>query len=513
MIKKSLAYTFNSSAGGFFMGKMNIDTYELYRDIQERCNGEIYIGVLGPVRTGKSTFIKRFMDESVLPYIEDEHEKKRAMDELPQSAGGKTITTTEPKFIPKQAAELKLKEDLNVKVRLIDCVGYMVDGAAGHMEEDVERMVKTPWFEEEIPFTKAAEIGTDKVMNDHSTIGLVVFTDGSFGEIPRENYIPAEEKTITALKKIHKPFLILLNSVRPYSEDTKALANQMQEKYETTVIPVNCAQMKREDIYRILESVLYEFPLTAMEFYMPKWIEMLEDGNVMKNSIMEHVKASMNTYNTLADIKTIPLCISDDYVQEARIDEMNLANGTVRVWLNVDDTYYYDMVSQMLGEDVEDEYQLLSKLKEYAVMKKEYDKVSGAMLDVRNRGYGVVKPMKDEISLNQPEVIRHGNKFGVKIKAISPSIHMIKANIETEIAPIVGTEQQAQDLIRYIQESSESNEGIWETNIFGKTVEQLVNDGIAVKTASIGEECQIKLQDTMQKVVNDSNGGMVCIII
>ena len=495
------------------MGKTNIDTYELYRDIQERCNGEIYIGVLGPVRTGKSTFIKRFMDESVLPYIEDEHERKRAMDELPQSAGGKTITTTEPKFIPKQAAEIKLKDDVNVKVRLIDCVGYMVDGAAGHMEEDVERMVKTPWFEEEIPFTKAAEIGTDKVMNDHSTIGLVILTDGSFGEIPRENYSPAEEKTISALKRIHKPFLVLLNSNRPYSEDTKSLANQLKVKYETNVIPVNCAQMKKEDIYSILENILYEFPIAAMEFYMPKWIEMLEDDNIMKKAILEQVKASMNTYDTLADVKEKPFCMADDYVQDARIEEMNLANGTVRVWLNVDDTYYYDMVSKMLGEAVEDEYQLLNKLKEYAVMKREYSKVSDAMLGVRNRGYGVVKPARDEITLNQPEVIRHGNKYGVKIKAISPSIHMIKANIETEIAPIVGTEQQAQDLIRYIQESSVSDQGIWETNIFGKTVEQLVNDGIAVKTASIGEECQIKLQDTMQKVVNDSNGGMVCIII
>ena len=492
---------------------MENHSFHIYKDIQQRTNGAVYLGVVGPVRTGKSTFIKRFMDENVLPYIEDEHEKKRAMDELPQSAGGKTITTTEPKFIPKQAAELKLKEDLNVKVRLIDCVGYMVDGAAGHMEEDVERMVKTPWFEEEIPFTKAAEIGTDKVMNDHSTIGLVVLTDGSFGEIPRENYIPAEEKTISALKKIHKPFLILLNSSRPYSEETKTLANQLKDKYETTVIPVNCAQMKKEDIYSILESILYEFPLSAMEFYMPKWIEMLDDDNVIKRAILEQVKSSMNAYNTLSDIKERPLYMVDDYVQDARIEEMNLANGTVRVWLNVEDAYYYEMVSEMLGETVDDEYQLLTKLKEYALMKKEYNKVSGAMLDVRNRGYGVVKPAREEISLNQPEVIRHGNKYGVKIKAISPSIHMIKANIETEIAPIVGTEQQAQDLIKYIQESSASNEGIWETNIFGKTVEQLVNDGIAVKTASIGEECQVKLQDTMQKVVNDSNGGMVCIII
>ena len=495
------------------MDRMSDDTYELYRDIQERCGGEIYIGVLGPVRTGKSTFIKRFMDVCVLPYMEDEHAKQRAMDELPQSAGGKTITTTEPKFIPQQAAQITLKDDMNVKVRLIDCVGYMVDGASGHMEEDMERMVKTPWFEQEIPFSQAAEVGTDKVMNDHSTIGLVVLTDGSFGEIPRNNYVPAEEKTIVALKKLHKPFLVLLNSQRPYSEDTVRLAEELKQKYETNVLPVNCAQLKKEDICQILENVLYEFPLSAMEFYMPKWMEMLEDTNPVKQDIIEKIRESMKNYNTLRDVKEKNVVIESNYVDNLKLEDICLADGKVRVWLSLDDVYYYDMLSRMVGEEIHDEYQLLSKLKEYALMKNEYAKVNEAISDVRNRGYGVVKPNRDEISLNQPEVIRHGNKYGVKIKAISPSIHMIKANIETEIAPIVGSEQQAQDLIRYIGENAVSENGIWDTNIFGKTVEQLVNDGIAVKTASIGEECQIKLQDTMQKVVNDSNGGMVCIII
>ena len=495
------------------MDRMSDDTYELYRDIQERCGGEIYIGVLGPVRTGKSTFIKRFMDVCVLPYMEDEHAKQRAMDELPQSAGGKTITTTEPKFIPQQAAQITLKDDMNVKVRLIDCVGYMVDGASGHMEEDMERMVKTPWFEQEIPFSQAAEVGTDKVMNDHSTIGLVVLTDGSFGEIPRNNYVPAEEKTIVALKKLHKPFLVLLNSQRPYSEDTVRLAEELKQKYETNVLPVNCAQLKKEDICQILENILYEFPLSAMEFYMPKWMEMLEDTNPVKQDIIEKIRESMKNYNTLRDVKEKNVVIESNYVDNLKLEDICLADGKVRVWLSLDDVYYYDMLSRMVGEEIHDEYQLLSKLKEYALMKNEYAKVNEAISDVRNRGYGVVKPNRDEISLNQPEVIRHGNKYGVKIKAISPSIHMIKANIETEIAPIVGSEQQAQDLIRYIGENAASENGIWDTNIFGKTVEQLVNDGIAVKTASIGEECQIKLQDTMQKVVNDSNGGMVCIII
>lgn len=442
------------------MDRMSDDTYELYRDIQERCGGEIYIGVLGPVRTGKSTFIKRFMDVCVLPYMEDEHAKQRAMDELPQSAGGKTITTTEPKFIPQQAAQITLKDDMNVKVRLIDCVGYMVDGASGHMEEDMERMVKTPWFEQEIPFSQAAEVGTDKVMNDHSTIGLVVLTDGSFGEIPRNNYVPAEEKTIVALKKLHKPFLVLLNSQRPYSEDTVRLAEELKQKYETNVLPVNCAQLKKEDICQILENILYEFPLSAMEFYMPKWMEMLEDTNPVKQDIIEKIRESMKNYNTLRDVKEKNVVIESNYVDNLKLEDICLADGKVRVWLSLDDVYYYDMLSRMVGEEIHDEYQLLSKLKEYALMKNEYAKVNEAISDVRNRGYGVVKPNRDEISLNQPEVIRHGNKYGVKIKAISPSIHMIKANIETEIAPIVGSEQQAQDLIRYIGENAASENGI-----------------------------------------------------
>ena len=491
--------------------KMN--TYDLYHDIQQRCDGEIYMGVVGPVRTGKSTFIKRFMDVCVLPYMEDAHAKQRAMDELPQSAGGKTITTTEPKFIPKEAAEIKIENGIDVRVRLIDCVGYMVEGATGHMEEDTERMVKTPWFDEEIPFTKAAQIGTDKVMNDHSTIGLVVLTDGSFGEIPRSNYVSAEEKTINTLKKLHKPFLVLLNSQRPYSEETIKLAEELKQKYEVNVLPVNCAQLKKEDIHLILQNVLYEFPVSVMEFYMPKWVEMLSDTHPLKSEVLNQLKNKMNDYQTLRDCMEKPFRMESEFVDKVKVEQINLADGNIKIQMYMDDAYYYEMLSDMMGEMVTDEYQLLGRLKEYAAMKKEYVKVLEAMQDVRIRGYGIVKPNRDEIELQQPEVIRHGNKYGVKIRAISPSVHMIKANIETEIAPIVGTQQQAEDLIKYIGESAKSENGIWETNIFGKTVEQLVNDGIAAKTASIGEECQVKLQDTMQKVVNDSNGGMVCIII
>ncbi len=487
-------------------------TYDLYSDIQRRTGGEIYIGVLGPVRTGKSTFIKRFMDEMVLPNMEDEHAQKRALDELPQSAGGKTITTTEPKFIPNEAAEICLDPDVRLKVRLIDCVGYMVDGAAGHLEEEKERMVKTPWFEEEIPFTQAAEVGTDIVMNEHSTIGLVITADGSFTELPRSSYVEAEEKTIHALKQLHKPFLVLLNSQKPYSEDTKRMAAEMMEKYNVAVLPVNCEQLKKEDIHKILEHVLYEFPIAAIEFYMPKWVEMLPADNAMKQELLGCVRGLMKEYDCIRDVLKRPVELASEYVKRCKTDGVHLDNGVVRIQVDVDEAYYYEMLSEMMGETIRDEYQLIHKLQEFAAMQKEYSKVLDAVSMVRGKGYGVVTPEKNEIQLEKPELIRHGNKFGVKIRAISPSIHMIRANIETEIAPIVGSEQQAEDLIRYINQA-DMNESIWDTNIFGKTVEQLVNDGINAKVSAIGDDSQLKLQDTMQKIVNDSNGGMVCIII
>ena len=488
------------------------NTYDLYRDIQKRTGGEIYIGVLGPVRTGKSTFIKRFMEELVLPVMEDEHAKARAQDELPQSAGGKTITTTEPKFIPNEAAKVVLSGDIPVSVRLIDCVGYMVDGAAGHMEEDVERMVKTPWFDYEIPFTQAAEIGTDKVMNDHSTIGLVITTDGSFGELPRSNYLEAEEKTILALKKTRKPFLVMVNSQRPYSEETKRIVAEINEKYDVSTVAVNCEQLKKDDINMLLEKVLYEFPISSLEFYMPKWVELLPNDNRMKQDIIENVKLLMKDYNTIRNVLDNPVSMDSEYIKRCKTDAVRLSDGVIRVQLDVEEAYYFEMLTEMVGEPIADEYQLISKLKSFAAMKHEYAKVLDAVNMVRMKGYGVVTPDRDEIVLEKPELIKHGNKFGVKIKASSPSIHMIRANIETEIAPIVGTQEQADDLIGYINQTDKEN-GIWDTNIFGKTIEQLVNDGITAKVAVIGEESQIKLQDTMQKIVNDSNGGMVCIII
>ncbi|NLG05775.1 MAG: stage IV sporulation protein A [Clostridia bacterium] len=487
----------------------------LYQDIKNRTNGEIYIGVVGPVRTGKSTFIKRFMEELVLNHITDEHEKNRAIDELPQSSGGKTITTTEPKFIPKEAIEITLDEeaDVQVSVRLVDCVGYMVEGASGHIEDAKERMVKTPWFDYAIPFTKAAEIGTKRVINEHSTIGIVITSDGSFGEIPRENYLEAEGRAIMELKSLNRPFIVLLNSNRPYSADTQKTADEIALQYQVTTMCVNCEQLKREDLNRIIETILYEFPLSAIEFYMPKWIELLPNEHIVKKELVNGVRELMTKKQTIHDIKQGGISLSKECCKRLRVDHIDMSTGVVRVLLELDEQYYYQMFSDMLGEEIKGEYQMLSLFRTLVQMKKEYEKVKYALDAVRYKGYGVVTPEREEITLEEPQVIKHGNKFGVKIKAESPSIHMIRANIETEIAPIVGSEDQANDLIEFINQARKTQEGIWETNIFGKSIAQLVNDGISNKVAMIGDESQMKLQETMQKIVNDTNGGLVCIII
>lgn len=487
--------------------------FDLYKDIHARTNGEIYIGVVGPVRSGKSTFIKRFMDVCVLPNMEKEYEKKQAQDELPQSGAGKTITTTEPKFIPSEAAEIRLPGDISVKARLIDCVGYMVDGATGHMEEDAQRMVRTPWYDYEIPFTQAAEIGTYKVIHDHSTIGIVVTTDGSFSDIPAENYEPALEKTLSQLTQMKKPFVVLLNCEKPLSDSARNQAKMLSEKYQVTVLPVNCAQLKEEDIHMIMQNILLEFPICSMAFYMPKWVDMLPVSHPMKQCLMGDIRDQMGNYNKMKDIYENPIQMKNEYVTKTRMDGIDLARGNLRIGLEVDEACYYKMLSDMLGQPVESEYELMDYLRQSAQMRTEYEKVQSAINSVRQKGYGVVTPEREEISLDAPEVIHHGNKFGVKIRAQSPSIHMIRANIETEIAPIVGTKEQAEDLISYIGQNEQGNAGIWETNIFGKTVEQMVRDGISAKISMIGDESQIKLQDTMQKIVNDTNGGLVCIII
>jgi len=491
-----------------------MDHYSVYNDIRQRTGGEIYLGVVGPVRTGKSTFIKRFMELLVLPAMEDEHLKSQTRDELPQSAGGRTIMTTEPKFIPKEAVEIKLENGIEAKVRLIDCVGFMVDGAAGHTENEQERLVKTPWYEYQIPFTKAAEVGTRKVITDHSTIGLVVTTDGSIGDLKRDAYIAAEERAVQELKELSKPFVILLNSVRPYSEETEKLAEELAVKYQVTVLPVNCEQLKKEDVSRILDRVLKEFPVTQMNFYIPKWLEILPADHWLKAEVIRAVRQFLERVGQMKDVPYVLQSMQNEEIDEMKTRRMDMADGTVSIDVLVDDAYYYQILSDYVGLPIGGEYQLMQTLSSLAKMKEEYEKVQNAIAQVRLRGYGVVTPERSEIVLDEPQVIKHGNKYGVKMKAEAPSINMIKAHIETEIAPIVGSKQQAEDLIAYIRQNArEREDGIWETNIFGKSIEQIVEDGIQAKVSQVTEDCQLKLQDTLQKIINDSNGGMICIII
>ena len=485
----------------------------IYQNIATRTGGDIYLGIVGPVRTGKSTFIKRFMDLMVLPHMEESDLKKRTVDELPQSAQGKTIMTTEPKFIPKSAAEIMLAEDVPVKIKLIDCVGYLIDGVNGHLEDGSERMVKTPWYDTEIPFAKAAEIGTERVIREHATIGIVITTDGSFTDIPRKNYVPAEEKTIEELKKIGKPFVVLFNTPKPYSRETEKLVSDLNRKYQVSVLPVNCEQLRVEDIQRILQSVLYEFPIAHLEFYLPKWVEMLENSHKVKDAAICEARRILNAADQIKDVANTSLIPEKEEISQLRVEQTDLATGNVRIRMDVDDKYYYENMSELTGVPIHGEYELISLIRELSGKKKDYEAVSAAVDSVRSTGYGVVSPSMNEISIEEPVLMKHGNKYGVRVKASSPSIHMIRANIETEIAPIIGSEEQAKDLVTYIKENQDTAEGLWKTNIFGKSIGELVEDGIRRKITMMDEESQQKLQDTMQKIVNDSNGGLVCIII
>lgn len=490
-----------------------MELFDIYKDIKTRTNGEIYLGIVGPVRTGKSTFIKRFMDLLVLPHMEDEHSRQRTRDELPQSASGKTIMTTEPKFVPKDAAEITLMDDVSVKVRLIDCVGFMVNGANGHMEEDVERMVKTPWFEYEIPFTKAAGIGTQKVIRDHATIGIVITTDGSICDLRREDYLEAEERTIRELQAIGKPFVVLVNSRKPYSTEAKQVAEEVQQKYQVTTMTVNCEQLKEEDIHRIMQNVLLEFPISEVQFYIPKWVEMLPRDHKIKMDLTNHLKEILGQLSEIKDVINGIVINGSEYMREIKVDHIEMDTGRVQIRIPFEEKYYYEMLSDMTGMNITGEYELIRTMKEMAELKQEYEEVKDAMYSVKMKGYGVVSPKRDEIRMEEPSIIKQGSKYGVKIHSEAPSIHMIRANIETEIAPIVGSERQANDLVNYIKENSAKEEGVWSTNIFGKTIEELVTDGMKNKIQAINDESQVKLQDTMQKIVNDSNGGLVCIII
>lgn len=491
-----------------------MEEFQVYTDIASRTNGEIYLGVCGPVRTGKSTFIKRFMEQLVIPSITNEHDRQRAVDELPQSADGKTIMTTEPKFIPKEAVGVRLLGDNEVKVRLIDCVGYIVDGANGLTEDGEERMVMTPWSKEPMPFTRAAEFGTRKVIHEHSTVGVVVTTDGSFGELERSAYLEAEERTIRELKEIGKAFVVLVNSIHPYSEETRNIVQEISEQYNVEAMAVNAGQLRSEDIQAILERLLHSFPVTQIEFNLPKWVEMLPNTHWLKAELFGKVREILDKISKISDVTGEHFQTESDMIKEFHIRKIGMENGKVEIDALFDDTRYYQILSELVGTEISGEYQLIRLLKEYTAQKEEISKMGQAWQEVHQKGYGVITPSTDEITIEEPQLIHHGNKYGVKLKAVSPSVHMIRANIETEIAPIVGTQEQAEDLLEYIaQQGGPDKEGIWDTNIFGKTVRQLVEEGMSGKVSKLTQESQLKLQETIQKVINDSNGGLVCIII
>jgi len=489
------------------------NTFNVYKDIQARTNGALYLGVVGPVRTGKSTFIKRFMDVLVLPEVEDPAVRQQITDELPQSGNGKTITTTEPKFIPMSPASIRLKDDSEIKLRFIDCVGFMTEGALGHKEENEERMVKTPWSKEEIPFAKAAEIGTKKVIEDHSTIGIVVTTDGSFSNIPRENYVSPEEETIYELQKIGKPFIVLLNSVRPDADETKELASALEEKYHTSVIPVNCLYLSKEDITYIMERILSSFPVSILYFSLPGWVELLDDNDPVKSGLLQCIRNYLANIYSMKDIRreNIP---DSEFVSRLEIDELYRESGKAVLSVGIKEKHYFEMLSRYAETKIENESDLLKTLKELSSGRKVCEGLGSAWKEVKEEGYGVVKPFTGEITLSEPELVKHGNKYGVKLKATAPSTQLIRADIEIEIAPIVGTMEQANDLIAYMKEQSEEGEGaIFDTNIFGKTVRQLIEDGIETKINNITAQSREKLQNTMQKIVNESNHGIICIIL
>lgn len=488
---------------------------DIFRDIAERTGGDIYLGVVGPVRTGKSTFIKRFMELLVLPNIKNPNERDRTKDELPQSGAGRTIMTTEPKFIPKEAVEITVREGVQMRVRIVDCVGYTVEGALGYEVEGAPRMVRTPWFEEEIPFQEAAEVGTRKVIADHSTIGLVVTTDGSITEIPRESYLGAEERVVWELKELQKPFLVLLNSAHPYASETTALAQELEAQYGVPVIPIDCINMGEGEILHLLEQVLYEFPVTEVNVSLPPWVQELDPTHWLRQQLEEAVSREVEKVKRLRDVDMLVENLGNqERVERAALKQMDLGTGVATVEVSLEEGLFHRILEEVTGLTIRGEHELLRLMRELAVAKREYDKVASGLQEVRNAGYGVVTPGVEEMELAQPELIRQGGRFGVRLKASAPSYHFIRADITTEITPLIGTERQCEELVRYLMDEFQDDpRKIWETNIFGKPLSQLVREGIQSKLYRMPENAQVKLQETLERIVNEGSGGLICIII
>lgn len=492
-----------------------MDRYDIYNDIAQRTEGDIYMGVVGPVRTGKSTFIKRFMDLLVLPNIKNTHRKTRAIDSIPQSGAGKTIMTTEPKFVPSEAVELVIKDNLKFKIRMVDCVGYLVNGAMGQNEGNMPRMVTTPWYEKEIPFEEAAEIGTKKVVTDHSTIGLVVTTDGSITDIERHNYIKAEERVIDELKSLEKPFVVILNSRHPNLDSTLALRESLEQKYNVPVINLDCLNMSMNDINTVFEKMLYEFPIKQININLPGWVDGLANDHWIKKSIIDTLKDSIGSLHRLSEIEHLKEELNGlDVAENSIVEEINLGDGNVNIKVNVDSELLYKAIEEYSGIKIDGEHQLLSLICKLSGAKKEYDRVSKALDDVREYGYGLVAPSFDELELLEPEIFKEGKRYGVKLKANAPSLHLIRADIATEVSPIIGTESQSEDLVKSLLDEFETNPNrIWESNMFGKSLHDLVQEQLQIKVNTLPTETREKLQKALQRVINDGSGGLICVII
>lgn len=487
----------------------------IYQDIAERTGGDIYLGIVGPVRTGKSTFIKRFMDLMVLPNIEDEFTRERTRDELPQSGSGKTIMTTEPKFVPEEAINLMFDNEVSCSVRLVDCVGYLADGVLGLNEGDVPRMVSTPWSDEQMPFEEAAELGTKKVITEHSTVGIVITTDGTVTELDRENYAQAEERVINELKALKKPFAVVMNTLTPDAEETKQHAAQLEEKFNVSVLPLNCQKMSTEDISQMLSAVLNEFPIEEMHFVVPSWMKALDKNHWLRQQVFADITAAAGKSSRLRDVKNVLNQLNDSSVlKHSIIDYVNAGNGHAKLILEFNDGLFCKIIGEETGMEINNDKELMEQIKRLMEVSREYERVEEALADVNEHGYGIVTPELDHLSLEEPEIIKQGSRFGVRLKASAPSIHMIKCNVETEIAPLVGTEKQSEELVNYlVSEFEDDPDRIWDSDIFGKSLNELVTEGLNNKVFKMPDDSQRKLRDTLEKLINDGNSGMVCIIV
>lgn len=492
-----------------------MEAFDIYKDIADRTDGDIYAGIVGPVRTGKSTFIKRFMELLVLPNMENNFKKERAKDELPLSGSGKTIMTTEPKFVPNEAVELVLKDSVKFKVRMVDCVGYLVRGALGHEENQMPRMVTTPWSENAIPFEEAAEIGTKKVIKDHSTIGFVITTDGSITDIERANYIKAEERVISELKEIEKPFIIILNSKHPNLDSTIALKENLESKYGVSVIAMDCLNMDVNDVERIFEKLLFEFPVKEVNINLPGWIDGLPKNHWIRSSIMTSLKESIVDLEKLNQVHgSLSPLMDIDIVKGVNINEIKLGEGVVSADINLEEGLFYRILNEITGYEIDGDYQILNLVSKLSATKKEYDKIEKALKEAKEIGYGMVSPTQDELELAEPEIFRQGSRFGVKLKAKAPSLHVLRADITTEISPLIGTEKQSEELLQYFLSEFENEPSkIWQSNLFGKSLYDLVNEQLNTKLTTTPEDSRQKLRRALEKIMNDGSGGLILIII